>query len=173
VVGYVNFKELVYHMRVNPKDATLAGIIRPIHFVAPDDPASELLKAFVEQHVHMAIVRDCEGRTLGLVTLEDLVEEFVGELEDEFDRLPRMFHVLRGGTWMIGGGTPMSQVASELKLAVPDAAGSVSAWLLQRYGCMPKPGAQIWEGDAVFSVRRVRRGKIFEVAVSREDQSTS
>ena len=173
VVGYVNFKELVYHMRVNPNDSSLAGIIRPIHFVAPDDPASELLKAFVEQHVHMAIVRDCEGRTLGLVTLEDLVEEFVGELEDEFDRLPRMFHVLRGGTWMIGGGTPMSQVASELKLAVPDAVGSVSAWLMQRFGCMPKPGAQIREGGAVFSVRRVRRGKIFEVAVSYDKPSIS
>ncbi len=172
VVGYVNFKELVYHLRVNPHDSSLAGIIRPIHFVAPDDPASDLLKAFVEQHVHMAIVRDGDGRTLGLVTLEDLVEEFVGELEDEFDRLPRMFHALRGGIWMIGGGTPMSQVASKLQLAVPNEMGSVSAWLLQRCGRVPKPGDQIQEGGIVFTVRRVRRGKIFEVAVSREEQST-
>ena len=173
VVGYINFKELVCHMRVNPQDSSLAAIIRPIHFVAPDDPASDLLKAFVEQHVHVAIVRDCHGKTMGLVTLEDLVEEFVGELEDEFDRLPRMFHVLRGGTWMIGGGTPMSQVVSELQLAVPNATGSVSAWLLQRFERIPKPGDQIQEGGAAFTIRRVRRGKIFEVAVSRENRRAS
>ena len=173
VAGYVNFKELVYHMRTNSADTSLRGIIRPIHFVAPSDSASDLLKAFVEQHVHMAIARDRDGKTLGLVTLEDLVEELVGELEDEFDRLPRMFHVLRGGIWMIGGGTPMSQVVSELKLAFPNATGCVSAWLLQRFGCMPKPGDQIRAGGAVFSVRRVRRGKIFEVAVSHDKPSTS
>jgi len=173
VVGYVNFKELVYHMRMNPNDTSLAGIVRPIHFVAPDDSASDLLKAFVEQHVHMAIARDHDGKTLGLVTLEDLVEELVGELEDEFDRLPRMFHVLRGGIWMIGGGTPMTQVVSELQLAIPNPTGSVSAWLLQRFGRVPKPGDQIEDGGVVFTVRRVRRGKIFEVAVSRDKRSAS
>jgi len=173
VVGYVNFKELVYHMRMNPNDSSLAGIVRPIHFVAPDDSASDLLKAFVEQHVHMAIACDRDGKTLGLVTLEDLVEELVGELEDEFDRLPRMFHVLRGGVWMIGGGTPMSRVVSELQLAIPNPTGSVSAWLLQKFGRVPKPGDQIQDGGVVFTVRRVRRGKIFEVAVSRDKQSAS
>lgn len=104
---------------------------------------------------------------MGLVTLEDLVEELVGKLEDEFDRLPRMFHALTGGIWMMGGGIPMSRVVSELRLAVPNATGSLSAWLLERFDRMPKPGDQIRDGDAVFTVRRVRRGKIFEVAISR------
>ena len=104
VIGYVNFKEMIYFMKTNPKDQSFQGIIRPVHFLSPQDSAADLLKTFIDQHVHIAIVRDSSGKTLGLVTLEDIVEELVGELEDEFDRLPRMLHQLSGGTWMVGGG---------------------------------------------------------------------
>lgn len=171
VVGYINFKELIYHMRMNPADPTLQGIIRPVEFVGPDMSAADLLKMFVDQHVHMAIVRDASQKCLGLVTFEDLVEELVGDLEDEFDRLPRMFHPLSGGMWMVGGGVAMSEVATRLKLPLPDTHGSLSTWLTQRLRGTPRPGQEHHEAGADFVVRRVRRGKVFEASVTRREPS--
>jgi putative hemolysin len=167
VLGYVNFKEMIYRARTNPHDQTLRGIIRPVHFVAPDGAAAALLRVFVDQHEHLAIVRDEEGRTLGLVTLEDLVEELVGELEDEFDRLPRLFHPLSGGTWMVGGGVPVKEVAARLGLELPDTEGTTSAWLIRRFGRVPRGNEAHRVSGAEFHVRRTRRGKVFEVAVTR------
>ena len=167
VIGYVNFKEMIYFMRTNPNDPSLRGMVRPVHFASPDDTAADLMKMFVEQHVHMAVVRDANVKTLGLVTLEDLVEELVGELDDEFDRLPRMFHALSGGTWMIGGGLQMPELATRLGLTLTDCQGTVAEWLSRRFKGLPKPGDTHREAGAEFVVRRVRRGKIFEVAVTK------
>jgi putative hemolysin len=165
IVGYVNFKEMIYYMRTNPNEPNLRGITRPLTFVSSEDWAADLMKFFVEQHVHMAIVRSKDGKTLGLVTLEDLVEELVGEVEDEFDRLPKMFHTLTGGTWMVGGGVAMKEVIDTLKLPMPQTNETISAWLAAKIKRKPKAGDTYSEGYVDFLVRRVRRGKIFEAAV--------
>ncbi len=167
IVGYLNFKEMVYYMRTNPNDPSFRGIIRPIHFVSPDQSAAEILKMFTDQHVHIAMVRDSSSRTVGMVTLEDLVEELLGELEDEFDRLPRMLHPLSGGRWMAGGGLSVPELLMKLDLSLPDARGTVAAWIGQKLGRLPRPGDTYSEGNVEFVVRRVRRGKVFEVAISR------
>ncbi|NUM54720.1 MAG: HlyC/CorC family transporter [Candidatus Hydrogenedentes bacterium] len=167
VLGYINFKELVYRARTNPSDPSLRGIIRPVHFVHQDESAAELLRMFVEQHVHMAIVRDDNDKTLGLVTMEDLVEELVGELEDEFDRLPRMCHALSGGTWMVGGGFPASKLDDVLGVTLENARGSTSAWLIDRMKRLPRVNEVHQEAGYEFLIRRTRRGKIFEVSVSK------
>ena len=166
VVGYVNFKEMIYFMRTNPNDPSLRGVVRPVHFAAPDESARDLLTKCVDQHIHIAIVRDAKGNTLGLVTLEDLLEELVGDIRDEFDRLPRMFHPLSGGTWMIGGGVPVGELCQRLGLQFADCQGSVADWLARRLNRDPKAGDTFREGPAEFSVRRIRRGRVFEVAVS-------
>jgi putative hemolysin len=165
VVGYVNFKELVYFMRTNPNAPNLRGIIRPLHYASPDESAADLLRVFVDQHIHMAIVRDQNGPTRGLVTLEDLVEELVGEIEDEFDRLPRMSHSLSGGTWMMGGGVTMSVLNATAGTSFPDEHETISSWIIKRLGKLPKAGEIIQEGQTSVTVRRIRRGKVFEVMV--------
>ena len=170
IVGYVNFKELIYFMRMNPNDPSLRGIVRPVHFVSPDESSAHLLTMFIEQHIHMAIVRDDSGKTLGLVTLEDLVEELVGDLTDEFDRLPKMFHALSGGTWMIGGGIPVADMAQRLGVQLSEPQGLASDWLMKRLPATPKPGDVHREAGIEFGVRRIRRGKVFEISVSRPGQ---
>ena len=166
VIGYVNFKEMIYFMSTNPGDPSLKGIIRPVHFVEPDSSASDLLKTFIDQHEHIAIVRDGEDRSLGLITLEDLIEELVGELQDEFDRLPRHVHSLSGGTWMFGGGVPMSEVVAKLDGRPEVSGGTLAAWLEQGLGQPPKPGQVLRHEDIEFMVRRVRRGRVFEASAT-------
>ncbi len=164
VIGYVNFKEMIYFMSTNPSDPSLKGIIRPVHFVEPDSSASDLLKTFIDQHEHIAIVRDGEDRSLGLITLEDLIEELVGELEDEFDRLPHHVHSLSSGTWMFGGGVPMSEVAARLGGRPVAVGGTLAAWLEKGLGQPPKPGQVLPHDGVEFTVRRVRRGRVFEAS---------
>lgn len=167
VMGYINFKELVYRARTNPADPTLRGIIRPVHFVKGDMTCDEVLKLFTEEHAHMAIVQDKDGKTLGLLTLEDIVEELVGELEDEFDRLPRMFQALSKGVWIIGGGVPVADLRSRLALPLPpETVGTLSAWMLRQSGQHPQPGSAVRLGDKELTIRRLRRGKVFEVLVA-------
>lgn len=164
VVGYVNFKEMIYYMSTNPIDPSLKGIVRPVHFVDPEKSASELLKTYIDQHEHMAIVRDGQDRCLGLITLEDLIEELVGELEDEFDRLPRHIHALTSGIWMFGGGVPVNEVFNKLGGRPPPASDSLALWLERELGRAPLPGASVQSGGFEFVVRRVRRGRVFEVS---------
>lgn len=163
VVGYVNFKEMIFFMKTNIGDPSLKGIMRPVHFVEPDSSASDLLKSFIEQHEHIAIVRDTHGKALGLITLEDLVEELVGELMDEFDRLPRHVHGLSGGTWMFGGGVSVHEVSE--KLGVPGIStepGTLAAFIEKGLGHQPKSGDVLVAAGIEFVARRIRRGRVFE-----------
>lgn len=165
VLGYVNFKDMIYEQRMPPADANLNSIIRPVHFVGPDQPANDLMRAFVERHEHMAIVQDESGETLGIVTLEDVVEELVGELEDEYDRLPRQIYRRGDGVWIVGGGVPMTDLAGKLQIGIPDAQGTVSSWMIEQLGKPPMPNDAFTFAGCVFRVRRIRRGRVFEATV--------
>ncbi len=167
VVGYVNFKEMIYFMSTNPHDLSFRGIIRPVCFVSSDYSAADLMKMFVDQHIHIAIVQDENGKTLGMVALEDLVEELLGELEDEFDRLPRMFHALSGGVWMVGGGMRMTELSNQIQAPLSGSQETLSVWLSKKLGRIPQQGDIYKEGQMEFTVRRLRRGKPFEIAVRR------
>ena len=164
ILGYVNFKEMVYFMRTNPKDPSLLGVLRPIYFANMDDTAANLLEIFVNKHIHMAIVQQ-DNRPVGLVTLEDIVEELVGDLEDELDHLPQMLSCLSGGVWMAGGGITMNTLATESRLSLPPSEETVSDWLAVKLNKIPQAGDIYREGDVEFLVRRTRRNRIFEVSV--------
>lgn len=85
-VGVVYAKDLLRALHEADAPATLRALARPPHFVPESKKIDDLLKEFREKHVHMAIVVDEYGGTAGLVSLEDLLEEIVGEIEDEYDR---------------------------------------------------------------------------------------
>jgi CBS domain containing-hemolysin-like protein len=166
VIGYVNFKELVYRMRTNPVDPTLKGIIRPLRFVDEETSCQQLMKTFVDDHEHMALVQDAKGYTVGLITLEDLVEELVGEIEDEFDKLPRMIHPLSKGVWIVGGGVSMHDLADKLDAPTLALDGNLSDWIIKKIGRVPAVDHRLKAEHLEFNVRRIRRGKIFEVLIT-------
>lgn len=170
ILGYINFKELVYHMHVNPNEQSMRGVIRPIYLASPKHSAKDLLKVFVERHEHIAIVRSDHGDTIGMVTLEDLVEQMIGEeLGDEFDKPPVMLHTLAGDMWMVGGGVPVARLSKRLQyqLPCPDPEGTTfSEWLIEQFGKEPSVNDVIHIEPFDFTIRRMRRGKIFEASVS-------
>ncbi len=165
VVGYVNFKELVALWRSRPDTAKLSEIVRPIAFVAPDDSAANILERFAVQHVHMAIVRDEHGLCVGLITMEDIVEELIGDLDDEFDPLSRTFYSPGPGFWVVGGGMAMSALARETHLNLPRRAEPLAMWFTRQLKRNPKVGDQLRHHNVELTVRKVRRGRGLEFNV--------
>ncbi len=160
-------------MGPNPADPSLRGVARPVRFVSPDESAAVLLKLFVDEHIHIALVRDADGHTLGLITMEDLVEELVGDLEDEYDRLPRSCQALTAGTLMVGGACPVAEVAKAIGADLPDPQGTLSAWLERQLGRRPTIAVSLSVAGRQFTVRRMRRGRVFEVLVTQAQQEKS
>lgn len=164
ILGYVNFKELLFLAKNNPQNPSLLGIIRPVRFIAPQIRLTKLIRIFIEEHIHIAIVQDEAGQTMGLVTLEDIIEEFLGDIEDEFDRLPKMTHLLSGGTYMVGGGVYWRDLVRKIP-EIDTYSGTLSDWLLSELDETPKTGQRITHKHFDFIIRRMRRGKIFEVTI--------
>jgi putative hemolysin len=168
--GYVNFKDIVAALRINPADPTIRGISRPIQKVKDDMPLSLLLEMMIQQKIHIVIVLSKEGTVLGMVTLEDIIEELVGEIEDEFDRLPSHIQACGWG-WIIGGGVPMSTVATTAGLDWSDKFGggripTLAEWSMQQAGVNIKGGDAIESWGLRVVPRKFRRNKILEAAVT-------
>lgn len=168
VIGYVNFKELVAIARSRKDSLQVGDVIRPISFAEPDDSASELLERFAARHCQIMIIRNPETKeTLGLVTLEDIVEELLGDLDDEFDPLPRTFYSPGEFRYICGGGVPMAQLTRDTGLDLPRRTEPASAWLIHSIGRPPRVGDTFQFGNAEFQVRKVRRGQVWEFNLKR------
>jgi len=170
VEAYLNFKDIVAAMRVNPKDPSIRGISRPMQKVSEDMVLSQLLEMMIQQRTHIVVVVSKEGAVLGMVTLEDVLEELVGEIEDEFDRLPGHVHPC-GSAWIMGGGVPMSTVATTVGLDWSGKfdggrAPSLAEWSRQHAPAGFK-GGQVFESDGLrIEARKLRRKKLMEATVS-------
>jgi putative hemolysin len=171
IEGYVNFKDIVAALRVNPADPTIKGISRPIKKVNEDTPLSQLLEAMIREKNHIVVVTSGEGTILGMVTLEDIIEELVGEIEDEFDRLPTHIHPYGSSCWIVGGGVSIGIVASTAGLDwsskfIDGRVPTVAEWCVQQIGQSLK-GGEVIESDNLRVVpRKFRRKKVSEAMVT-------
>jgi putative hemolysin len=166
---YLNFKDIVSALRVNPSDPTIKGISRPITKVQEDLPLSKLLEMMIQEKTHIVVVMSRDNIVLGMITLEDIIEELVGEIEDEFDRLPTHIHPCPTG-WIMGGGVLMTTVASTAGLDwSAKFAGHVptlAEWCDQTLG-KPLEGGETVEADNLRVIpRKFRRKKLQEAIVS-------
>jgi putative hemolysin len=166
---YLNFKDIVSALRVNPADPTIKGISRPITKVREDIPLSKLLEMMIQEKNHIVIVTSGDNTVLGLITLEDIIEELVGEIEDEFDRLPTYIHPCPAG-WIIGGGVPMTTVASTAGLdwskKFTDKVPTLAEWCAKTLGVPLKGGETIHSDNLRVVPRKFRRKKLQEAIIS-------
>ncbi len=169
IPGYVNIKEIILAVHHGKGEMKLSDIMRPIAFAEPEDSASKLLEMFAAQHCHMTIIR-APGtlETCGLVTLEDIIEELIGDLDDEFDSLPRTFYSPRENLWVVGGGIPMLQLVSETNLDLPRRTESVSSWFARELDRQVKVGDSLVWKNAEFFVRKIRRSQVWEFHLRRK-----
>jgi putative hemolysin len=175
IIGYVNFKDLVALMRLSrPFEASLRAVLRPMPSLDADLTLTACLERMIREHTHIAFVRDLAGKVLGLITLEDILEELVGEIQDEYDRLP--VHFIRAGrAWVIGGGLSLPRLkeisgidlAAELPVRPPQGVlRTVSDWIVAQLDGRLTSGEVIDRGGLHVVVRKVRRQKVLEAQVS-------
>jgi putative hemolysin len=171
IIGYVNFKDLVAHMRVSPHDPSLRGVLRPLLSLPEDLPISSALESLMREHAHIALVRQPNGKVVGMVTLEDIIEELVGDIQDEYDLLP--VHATRSGSgWVAGGGISLTRLreVTGLDLAADPPAGgapTLSSWVTGHLGRPVRGGESLERTGVRLVVRKVRRQHVLEAQLDR------
>ncbi len=167
IVGLVYAKDLL-HLVGMPSTATPLGeIIRPGYFVPETKPVRELLKEMQSSQVHMAVVVDEFGGTAGLVTIEDLLEELVGEIVDEYDTEQRMVQPLDEGAFLVDARLPVDDLNTLLQTRLPDVGwDTVGGLVLGLAGRVPRVGERFEFDGAVLIVERVQGRRIERVRVT-------
>jgi CBS domain containing-hemolysin-like protein len=143
IVGVVLQKDVFPLLRhVDVADGfDIRTIARPPYFVPESKPVSDVLREFRQQRVHLAIVLDEFGGTYGLVTMEDLLEEIVGEINDEYDVVEPEFETTPEGDVLIDGGASVSEVNTRFDLTLPEADfDTVGGFVFGTLGRVPRVG---------------------------------
>ena len=145
VVGVVHLKELLWAMQDTDGAVDLRALARPAFFVPEMKPIQGLMLEFQQRKQHVALVVNEHGGVDGLVTLEDVLEELVGEIQDEFDREAIQLRRTRGGAWLAQGNVMLEQLVDHLNLDLQAEAGSVSlgGFFQERLGRVLRPGDEL------------------------------
>jgi putative hemolysin len=165
IIGYVTFKDMVLLAKTHPGNPVIREIVRQIISLPEEMTLADALRRMTHEHHHLALVRGSGGKIVGMITQEDIFEELVGDIQDEFDRLPR--HISPAGHQLVvGGGVQLAQLREALKRA--DIGGdlppntTLNDWL--NHG-RPEPlrGGDMVVIDRIWAqVRKVRRRRITE-----------
>jgi len=170
IEGVLYIKDLIAHV---DKDDTFAWqtLLRPGFFIPENKKVDSLLKDFQEQRVHMAIVVDEYGGTSGLITLEDIIEEIVGEINDEYDDEDIAFNKLDNSTYIFEGKTSLNDFCKIIGVepaefdSVKGESESLGGLLLEIGGKLPRAGEKIEFGRFLFTIVAVDLWRIKRVRV--------
>jgi CBS domain containing-hemolysin-like protein len=174
VVGVVHAKDILTAMRQHP-GATVGSIMRPPLFVPGTREVEDVLADMKRLKVHLAVVLDEYGGTAGLVTMEDLLEEIVGDIFDEYDRLERPPATPEGAA-LLDGSLPISEFNAEHELQLDDREyTTLGGYLFGQLGRLPKPGDRVPVGKDVFEIVEMdgRRVKTVRYLVGTEAAKAS
>ena len=140
-LGVVHFKDLFAARFKMNAGGELASVARKLIYVPETARLEKLLQMFQERKVHLAIVVDEYGGTVGMVTLENILEEVVGPIQDEFDQEKPLLVKLGVDTWELAGGLPLHDLGELVQEPLVDEnVSTVSGWVTQKLGGFPRPG---------------------------------
>ncbi|HSE05299.1 MAG TPA: hemolysin family protein, partial [Methylomirabilota bacterium] len=168
IVGVLYTKDLLPHLQGLPATFELRQQLHPPYFVPESKRADALLREFQAKKLHLAIVVDEYGGTAGLVTLEDLLEELVGEIRDEYDEDERLIQRIGPQSFRVSGRLPIHEMNAATGLQIPDDSfDTVGGWVLDLFGRVPHKGEKkLAENGVRVSVEKVERTRVLEVLVA-------
>jgi len=167
VDGVLYVKDLLQHLLDGRADAPIAELMRPAHFVPESKRAADLLKEMQRHKFHLAVVTDEHGSVAGIVTLEDLLEELVGEIDDEWDREEPEIQPCGDGVYRVAGWVPIREIGDKLGVALPSEGwDTVGGLLLGLLGAIPREGQQVRCEGAVLEVEKVQRRRVLSVLLT-------
>jgi putative hemolysin len=165
IIGIVYLKDILsLHMENRPFQ--LSAVFRKPYIVPENKNVSVLLKEMREKRIHLALVGDEYGGTEGLVTMEDLIEEIVGDIRDEQEKELQEIHEVAANRYVIDGRTDIGKVNRKLGLQLPeDEFETVGGFVLGLFGRLPAEGDQIKYENIMITVLRLRRNRISRIRV--------
>ena len=164
ILGTVHQKDFYVGCGITEKP--LPEIIVPPLFVLENEPISRLLKTLQKAKTHVAVVVDEYGGTCGIVTMEDILEELVGEIWDEHDEIEVFIRKTGANTFLVDAGMDFDEFAAYFHLKTDSEMTSVSGWVMEQFGRVPESGERITAGTLDVLVTKVDNHRIEEIQVT-------
>ena len=170
VVGILFSKDLFRRIARGERDVELRQLLRPVHFVPETKRVDELLREMQRSKLHMAIVVDEYGGTAGLVTIEDLIEEIVGEIRDEYETEAELVIPVSEHEAVMDGRVPFDDVRETFDLELPSSEhyDTLGGYMVHELGRLPRAGEEVRVGGVRFVVETVEGRRIRRVRITRE-----
>jgi len=186
IVGVVYSKDIsrLMHFRASAKtrfaeapfvELRLKQVMREVLVVPETKPVLDLLHEFQARRRHLAIVVDEFGSTVGLVTVEDAIEQLIGELEDEFDVAAKTVLTTASGELMLDGSVNLRDLETQMRWSLPRDAGAetLAGFLLARLGKIPRGGEVVEYEGRRFTVVEMNGNRISRIRIEKVDQEAS
>ncbi len=175
IVGILYSKDLLARCRKGDWDRVhLRDMVRPAFFVPEAKPVDQLLEEMQARRVHMAIVVDEYGGVAGLVTLEDIVEEIVGEIHDEYDRPQTLYRQVGDNEYVVSARLDLDDFNDLMGVNLDrNVADTLGGYLFTRLGRVPKVGDRIQEQGLTLQVEEVKGNRIVTVRVKKQASAAS
>ena len=164
ILGTVHQKDFYVGCGITEKP--LEEIIVPPLFVLENEPISRLLKTLQKAKTHVAVVVDEYGGTCGIVTMEDILEELVGEIWDEHDEIEVSIRKTGANTFLVDAGMDFDEFAAYFQLKTDSEMTSVSGWVMEQFGRVPESGERITAGPLDVLVTKVDNHRIEEIQIT-------
>jgi putative hemolysin len=143
-------------------------MMRPAFFIPETKKIKELLSVMQKQKLQMVVVIDEYGGTAGLVTLEDLMEEIVGSIQDEFDREENEVQIVDEKTFVVAGQADLDEVSDQIGLKIEsEDFNTIGGFLFGLFGRMPRPGETLKFRDLKFEVLEMEDRKIASLKITK------
>jgi putative hemolysin len=171
IVGIFHAKDLMdYALSGRQGEFKLADHVRDTRFVPETKKAIELLKELQTAKVHMVIVVDEHGGTAGIVTMEDVLEELVGEIYDEYDQPEPVVEPAGPNGWHIEASAEIRDLAATYEIELPETSSysTVGGFLVEQLGHVPKPGEELRWQDLTFKVLEADETRVVKVEIQRD-----
>lgn len=170
VVGIVHIKDLFMQYMTSGENIALRDVMHTPYFVPENKKLDSLLQQFKTRKHHMAIIIDEHGGVSGLITLEDAIEELVGEIRDETDREDTLISEINPGEWMILGKTEIDEVNDIIPIDIPDIKeyDTFSGYVLHHIGRIPREKEKIAIGDYDITVEEKDGNRIRKYIVKKK-----
>lgn len=161
VVGFVGTKDFF----LNP-DRKIGDLVNPVGIFPEGAKIHHIFRHMQKNQLNMAAIVDEYGVTAGIVTMEDLLEQIVGEIYDEYEKAEELIRREGDGAWLVLGRAPVEQVNTMCGLTLPEGESvTLNGYLSNEFGMIPVPGESIERGGAVFSIVESKRGRIVSCRV--------
>lgn len=155
-----DFYNLILHT-----DHMIRDYVRPVLFVAKNKKIDHLMKELQQKKMHIAVVMDEYGGTAGIVTLEDILEELVGEIWDEHDKVVCEIEIIEDGVYRISGKANVEKVFEQLGREKEFSVSTVSGWVMEELGCIPAIGDAFQKDGWTVTVTKMSGKRIDEVHI--------